>query len=220
MEIVHVDQLATRVVREADPGSTKSRIDDTRALNEWRQILLETGETKWDAEFLMDEWTQVILGQAVNSRAGYFKARRAGRGRSITRADRAEIWQLTERFTQRLDEKNLETHRQVAERAARLEIERTARIEAAARAKEENGGLGNVHAESATGAWQRHRYRHIVVDEAQDLAAAHWKMLRVMVAPGPDDIFLVGDTHQRICDNRVTLAASVSTSVAAPPGSP
>jgi superfamily I DNA/RNA helicase len=207
VEIAHVDQLATRVVREADPGSVKSRIDDTRALNEWRQILLETGETKWDADFLMDEWTQVILGQAVNSRAGYFKARRAGRGRSITRADRAEIWQLTERFTQRLDEKNLETHRQVAERAARLEIERTARIEAAARAKEEQGGLGNVHAESATGAWQRHRYRHIVVDEAQDLAAAHWKMLRAMVPAGPDDIFLVGDTHQRIYDNRVTLGS-------------
>jgi superfamily I DNA/RNA helicase len=207
VEIAHVDQLATRVVREADPGSTKSRIDDTRALNEWRQILLETGETKWDAEFLMDEWTQVILGQAVNSRAGYFKARRAGRGRSITRADRAEIWQLTERFTQRLDEKNLETHRQVAERAARLEIERTARLEAAARASEESGGLGNVHAQSATGAWQRYRYRHIVVDEAQDLAAAHWKMLRAMVAPGPDDIFLVGDTHQRIYDNRVTLGS-------------
>lgn len=207
VEIAHVDQLATRVVREADPGSVKSRIDDTRALNEWRQILLETGETKWDADFLMDEWTQVILGQAVNSRAGYFKARRAGRGRSITRADRAEIWQLTERFTQRLDEKNLETHRQVAERAARLEIERTARIEAAARAKQEGGGLGNVHAESATGAWQRHRYRHIVVDEAQDLAAAHWKMLRAMVATGPDDIFLVGDTHQRIYDNRVTLGS-------------
>jgi superfamily I DNA/RNA helicase len=207
VEIAHVDQLATRVVREADPGSTKSRIDDARALHEWRQILLETGETKWDADFLMDEWTQVILGQAVNSRAGYFKARRAGRGRSITRADRAEIWQLTERFTQRLDEKNLETHRQVAERAARLEIERTARIETAARAKEERGGLGNVHADSATGAWQRHRYRHIVVDEAQDLAAAHWKMLRAMVAPGPDDIFLVGDTHQRIYDNRVTLGS-------------
>ncbi|MFJ5259401.1 UvrD-helicase domain-containing protein [Streptomyces sp. NPDC088387] len=207
VEIAHVDQLATRVVREADPGSVKSRIDDTRALNEWRQILLETGETKWDAEFLMDEWTQVILGQAVNSRAGYFKARRAGRGRSITRADRADIWQLTERFTQRLDEKNLETHRQVAERAARLEIERTARIEAAARDKEERGGLGNVHAESAIGAWQRYRYRHIVVDEAQDLAAAHWKMLRAMVAAGPDDIFLVGDTHQRIYDNRVTLGS-------------
>jgi superfamily I DNA/RNA helicase len=207
VEIAHVDQLATRVVREADPGSAKSRIDDTRALNEWRQILLETGETKWDAEFLMDEWTQVVLGQAVNSRAAYFKARRAGRGRSITRADRAEIWQLTERFTQRLDERRLETHRQVAERAARLEIERTARIEAAARAKEGRGGIGNVHAESATGAWQRYRYRHIVVDEAQDLAAAHWKMLRAMVAPGPDDIFLVGDTHQRIYDNRVTLGS-------------
>ncbi|CAL9588066.1 hypothetical protein SUDANB145_05168 [Streptomyces sp. enrichment culture] len=28
-----------------------------------------------------------------------------------------------------------------------------------------------------------------------------------MVAAGPDDIFLVGDTHQRIYDNRVTLGS-------------
>jgi superfamily I DNA/RNA helicase len=53
----------------------------------------------------------------------------------------------------------------------------------------------------------RHRYMHVVVDEAQDLSPAHWKMLRAMVASGPDDIFLVGDTHQRIYDNYVTLGS-------------
>jgi superfamily I DNA/RNA helicase len=46
-----------------------------------------------------------------------------------------------------------------------------------------------------------------VVDEAQDLSPAHWKMLRAMVARGPNDIFLVGDTHQRIYDNYVTLSS-------------
>ncbi|MET8180352.1 UvrD-helicase domain-containing protein [Streptomyces sp. NPDC005336] len=207
VDIMHVDQLATRVVSESDPGNSKRRIDDTQALREWRQLLVEAGENRWDAEFLSDEWNQVILGQAVASRADYFRARRAGRGRSVSRTDRAEIWQLAERFTQRLDISGLETHRQVAERAAQLEIARKAKIEERRRQEEERGGPGNVHVESGTGAWLRYRYRHIVVDEAQDLSAAHWKMLRAMAPQQPNDIFLVGDTHQRIYDNQVTLGS-------------
>jgi superfamily I DNA/RNA helicase len=51
------------------------------------------------------------------------------------------------------------------------------------------------------------RYRHAVVDEAQDLSPAHWMLLRAMVAPGPNDLFIAGDTHQRIYDNYVSLAS-------------
>jgi superfamily I DNA/RNA helicase len=53
--------------------------------------------------------------------------------------------------------------------------------------------------------WLKPRYRHIVVDEAQDLSAAHWRMLRAMVLPQANDIFLVGDAHQRIYANQVVL---------------
>ncbi|WP_431781217.1 UvrD-helicase domain-containing protein [Streptomyces chumphonensis] len=207
VEIAHVDQLATRIVSEAEPGSGKRRIDDTAALREWRQLLVEAGETRWSAEFLSDEWNQVILGQAVASRTDYFTARRAGRGRSVTRAERAGIWQLAERFTQRLETQGLETHRQVAERAARLEIARKAKIDKRADERDARGGLHNLHVEAGSGAWLRYRYRHIVVDEAQDLSPAHWKMLRAMVPAEADDLFLVGDTHQRIYDNQVTLGS-------------
>ncbi|MEU6142228.1 UvrD-helicase domain-containing protein [Streptomyces sp. NPDC047081] len=207
VDIVHVDQLATRLVRESDPGNTKRRIEDAQALKEWRALLMEAGEHRWSAEFLSDEWNQVILGQAVHSRADYFQVRRAGRGRTLNRAERAQVWQLTERFTQRLELKGLETHRQVAERAARLEMDRKEKIDKRQRETDERGGLANVHVESGSGAFLRYRYRHIVVDEAQDLSAAHWKMLRAMVPVGPDDLFLAGDTHQRIYDNQVTLGS-------------
>ncbi|MEV8446679.1 UvrD-helicase domain-containing protein [Streptomyces parvus] len=207
VDVSHVDQLALRVVREAEPGNGKQAIDDGQAVREWRALLDEMGEDTWDPEFLHEEWTQVILGQAVGSRTDYFRARRAGRGKSIGRGERAEIWQLTERFTQRLDRLGRQTWDQVAERAARLEMGREQRIRNIARQREEAGGLDNIHLQEASGGRLRHRYRHIVVDEAQDLRPAHWKMLRAMAPPTPDDLFLVGDTHQRIYKNQVTLGS-------------
>ncbi|MFE3789985.1 UvrD-helicase domain-containing protein [Streptomyces goshikiensis] len=207
VDVSHVDQLALRTVREAEPGSSKRAIDDSQAVREWRALLDELGEDGWDPEFLHDEWTQVILGQAVATRADYFRARRAGRGRSITRGERAEVWQLAERFTQRLDRLGRQTWDQVAERAARLEIGREQRILSIARQREEVGGLDNIHLQDGSGGWLRYRYRHIVVDEAQDLRPAHWKMLRAMTPREADDLFLVGDTHQRIYKNQVTLGS-------------
>ena len=50
-------------------------------------------------------------------------------------------------------------------------------------------------------------YRHILVDEAQDLHPSQWRLLRAAVAPGPDDLFIAADPHQRIYDNRVSLAS-------------
>ncbi|MFA7762612.1 UvrD-helicase domain-containing protein [Streptomyces sp. NPDC048723] len=207
VEISHVDQLALRVVREAEPGSSKQTLDESQALREWRAMLDELGETGWDAQFLHDEWTQVILGQAVVSRTEYFRARRAGRGKNIARAERAEIWQLVERFTQRLDRLGRQTWEQVAERAARLEMDRERRIQNIERQREEAGGLDNIHLQAGSAGWLRHRFQHIVVDEAQDLRAAHWKLLRAMAPRAANDIFLVGDTHQRIYGNQVTLGS-------------
>jgi len=45
------------------------------------------------------------------------------------------------------------------------------------------------------------------VDEAQDLHPSQWRLLRAAVAPGPDDLFIAADPHQRVYDNRVSLAS-------------
>nr|WP_051042592.1 UvrD-helicase domain-containing protein [Actinoplanes missouriensis] len=193
VDIVNIDKLAGRVVSEAKVGTGRRIVDDNRVPDLWQTFLLEVGEKGWDADFLYAEWTQVILGQVLNSRSDYFRARRPNRGRSLTRGERDQVWQLTEQFTNWLDGQGMWTWRQVAERAARLEMDRAARAVAAA--------------EESSGSLLRHRYRHVVVDEAQDLSAAHWKMLRAMVPTTGDDMFLAGDTHQRIYDNHVTLGS-------------
>lgn len=178
VDVVSIDKLAGRVVSESG-GPRRRTITDSKAIEHWKQLLAESGECSFDAEFLHDEWTQVVLGQGLATRAEYFQARRTGRGRRISRAARADVWRLVERYEKRLDEANVLTFRQVAERAAKMEMQRAQQ--------------------------NRHRYRHIVVDEAQDLSAAHWRMVRAMVAPGPNDMFIAGDTHQRIYNNYVSL---------------
>jgi superfamily I DNA/RNA helicase/mRNA-degrading endonuclease RelE of RelBE toxin-antitoxin system len=181
VDVVNIDALASKVVTEGEPGVRRHWMDESKAVELWETMLLELGETGWDGRFLNDEWSQVVLGHALSSRDEYFRARRAGRGRTLNRVQRAEVWRLVEQFTKRLRERNLWTFRQIAAEAARLER---------ARAEKDD-----------------YRYKHVVVDEAQDLSPAHWMLLRTMVAPGPNDMFLAGDTHQRIYDSYVSLGS-------------
>ncbi len=41
-------------------------------------------------------------------------------------------------------------------------------------------------------------YASVIVDEAQDLGAQAFRFIRALVPEGPDDLFIVGDGHQRI----------------------
>lgn len=195
VDIVNIDKLASRVVSEGTEHNRRRVIVDDRAVEEWRSLLLELGDDRFAPDFLAAEWAQVILGQALTSRTEYFRARRSGRGRSLKRNERAHIWRLVEQFEQRLEDQGMWTMRQVAATAARRELDRATRIEDAGAKSEDSLST------------PRYRYRHIVVDEAQDLSAAHWTMLRAMVAPGENDLFLVGDPHQRLYDNYVTLSS-------------
>src|SRR5699024_11090705 len=207
VDIVNIDKLSFRVVNESGQGGHGRRpIFDTQVGREWRSMVTELGEQRWTPEFLEDEWNQVILGQGIRSRSDYFRARRAGRGQRISRAQRAELWQLVERFTMRLEEKGVWTFQQVAQAAAQVEAERAAKV-VAHREREAREGGPFLHRADESFTRLRFRYEHVVVDEAQDLSAAHWTLLRSVVDHGENDIFLTGDTHQRIYDSRVSLSS-------------
>src|ERR1022692_762729 len=48
-------------------------------------------------------------------------------------------------------------------------------------------------------------YRAVIVDEAQDMSAEAFRLMRAIVAENPNDLFIVGDAHQRIYRHRVSL---------------
>lgn len=142
----------------------------------WRRLIRQHGLDVTDT-FLAHEWRHVLLAQGISTLDGYLAPGiRKGRGKPLTRRQRELIWPALAGFSAELWDAGLWTYETVCVEAARLLAEQDAG-----------------------------RYRHVIVDEAQDLAPWHWRMLRAAVAPARDDLFLAGDTHQRIYDNRVSL---------------
>ncbi|WP_217166424.1 UvrD-helicase domain-containing protein [Streptomyces sp. AC512_CC834] len=127
------------------------------------------------AQFLAQEYRHVVLAQGIRTLAEYEAADRRGRGSRLSAAERPLVWETVERFTAGLAEDGARTWLQTCVEAARL--------------LEEAGP----------------RYRHVVVDEAQDLHPAQWRLLRAAVPARPDDLFIAGDPHQRIYDSKVSL---------------
>ncbi|MFD7711357.1 UvrD-helicase domain-containing protein [Streptomyces sp. NPDC059786] len=127
------------------------------------------------AQFLTQEYRHVVLAQDITSLAAYEAADRRGRGSRLTAAQRPLVWETVERFTADLEADGARTWLQTCAEAARV-------LEACGP-----------------------RYRHVVVDEAQDLHPAQWRLLRAAAPARPDDLFIAGDPHQRIYDSKVSL---------------
>jgi hypothetical protein len=141
----------------------------------WHEIIQRRG-LEYTETFLGEEWRQVVLAQQVTTLDGYLAARRTGRGRRLPSVHRARIWRALAEFEQELKARNAHTYETVCTTAARLLAEQDV-----------------------------NRYDHVVVDEAQDLHPVRWRVLRALVPPGANDLFIASDTHQRIYDNRVSL---------------
>lgn len=180
VDVRNIDKVSYGIAKDIFGVKTPNPLGDAEIRKRWEDLADEQQPYRWDARFLEAEWKQVVLAQDLRSRDDYLAAGRAGRGRRLNRPERAQVWGLIESFEHRLDAAGEVGVTQLAAQAARI----------------------------ASGWSDEERpYRHIVVDEAQDLHAAHWKLLRALVPVGEDDLFIVGDAHQRIYDNRTALSA-------------
>ncbi|MFD9719913.1 UvrD-helicase domain-containing protein [Streptomyces sp. NPDC059076] len=176
IRVVNVDAVANQIVRE-DRGAPLSIVAAQREITaRWADVARRLG-IEYTEVFLDQEWRQVILAQDLRSPEAYLRASRVGRGTALGPLKRAQIWRAVDAFVKGLQASQEWTFLQVCAEATRLLEER---------------GEGRP-------------YRHVVIDEAQDLHPAQWRMLRALTRPGPDDLFIAGDTHQRIYGNKVSL---------------
>ncbi|MGW5188928.1 UvrD-helicase domain-containing protein [Kribbella sp. NPDC004138] len=141
----------------------------------WREIR-ERLDLPFTETFLAEEWRQVVLAHRVQDAQAYLTAKRSGRGRPLTARQRSQVWEAIEDFQERLRDQRLWTHETIRAEATDLLVAQVDKP-----------------------------FRHIVVDEAQDLSPEQWRLLRAATPTAPDDIFIAGDTHQRIYQHRISL---------------
>ncbi|MFF3014018.1 UvrD-helicase domain-containing protein [Streptomyces sp. NPDC057939] len=182
--VTTVDALARRAVQQLN-GPPGTVLGDKDERRRW-QRLARILDLPWNDAFLAQEYRHVVLAQDLRTPEEYSVCRRRGRGSALGQAQRERVWEAITRFEDELARDRSCTWLQLCAHAARL-----------------------LHDKPGTGP----SYDHVVVDEAQDLHPAQWRLLRAVVSDGPDDLFLTGDPHQRIYDARVSLR-SLSISVA------
>ncbi|NKY49708.1 3'-5' exonuclease [Nocardia vermiculata] len=172
---------ATEAVFGAPVEVSPKRTDPGRV---WREIVHTAGSgldrRLATASFLENEYVSVVLANKVTSLDQYARVPRTGRGVRLSRAQRLAVWKLVESFRRHNRTDNSLTFPEILAVAAEYLT------------REQQSGRGFVA-------------DHVLVDEAQDLHATHWALLRALVPEGRNDLFIAEDSHQRIYGQPVVL---------------
>lgn len=178
IEVVHLDAWVNQFLRELGFSAQIGYDDVIKPL--WEQaVLLSNNDLPYDVTFYEEEWNRVVIAQEALSLEKYIKATRNGRGTRLDRKKRMQVWKVFENY------QNLMKENQVRDINT---------------AMYESSKLLSSNGKGA-------RYVSIIVDEGQDFSDNAYRLIRAMAGEEhPNDIFIVGDSHQRIYRNHPTLS--------------
>jgi len=146
-----------------------------------RAVLVAPDELDYPESFYEQEWTHVVQAHAVSKEREYLRASRVGRGQRMSRLQRKKVWPVFEEYRSLLTQNGLKEFMDALRDARTLLVEK--------------GDILN--------------YQAVIVDEAQDMSAEAFKLIRQIIPPErpvhDNDLFIVGDAHQRIYAHRVVL---------------
>ncbi|WP_048438820.1 UvrD-helicase domain-containing protein [Caenimonas sp. SL110] len=151
------------------------------ALQAW-QAAMAVRDTKLvlPDDFYEQELEQVILAQGITTLDEYRIARRTGRSSVLSRGKRDAVWVVFEEYRGQLSSRKL---------------------------KEVDDAYREVAGMLLASQGKEAEYSAIVIDETQDFGPQALKLLRAMTPHGANDLFFVGDGHQRIYSrNRAAMS--------------
>ena len=185
IEVANLDRWVQRLLRGK---GYRFRLSFDRHPEAWREAIAKKPlGVGFSDRFYNDEWEQVIQANGVETREEYLRVARTGRGVRLNRATRAEVWRVFEEYRAQLAERGV------------MEAADCYRAAAALLGRERSGAAAEPASRSES-------FASVIVDEAQDMVAPAWRLIRGIVPVGPNDLFVVGDAHQRIYSrNRIVL---------------
>lgn len=178
IQVINIDQWAISILRRFGyPHELLYRESERKRI--WLAAMSAMPENvDLSLTFMRAEYERVVLPQGCESAEQYMRASRVGRGGQLGRALRKSIWPVFAEYRALLQAENLREPEEAFREAGQL-IAR------------EKPSLG---------------IRAVVIDEAQDISAAAFSLIRSAVPHAANDLFLVGDAHQRIYRHKVVLS--------------
>lgn len=178
IDVINLDAWVSQFLREH--GYSAEIVYEEKADNLWEEAVMGTDFSgEFPVNFYEEEYNRVVVAQEAFSLEKYVKASRTGRGTRLDRKKRMQIWKVFEAYQNLMKESQVRDIN-TAMYECRLLIEKTS---------------------SET------RYKHVIVDEGQDLSTNAFRLLRSIAGEEHDnDIFIVGDAHQRIYKNKAALS--------------
>ena len=178
IEVVHLDKWVSDFLKKQGYSYRIAYWPNPPLADLWETALGEAPDG-FSEQFYREEWSYVVQPDGCATYEEYRGAKRAGRGVRLSRKQRKAIWPVFERYRNLLDAKGLRESIDAMRDAAHLLAAR--------------GGQG--------------AYRAVLVDEAQDMSTVAFTLLRSIIpVEQPNDLFIVGDGHQRIYRRKVVLS--------------
>lgn len=177
IEVIHLDAWVNNFFKEAG-FTAQIEYDNIPAFWE-KALLLANVDLPFDPGFYEEEWNRVVLAQEALTLEKYVKASRNGRGTRLDRKKRMLVWKVFDAYQTMMKENQLRDINTAMYESTKL-------LES-----------GKNHP----------AYAHVVVDEGQDFSDNAFRLLRALAGKErQDDLFIVGDSHQRIYRNRPVLS--------------
>ncbi|AUA83094.1 AAA family ATPase [Pseudomonas aeruginosa] len=178
IQVVNLDQWASGLLRRFGyPHGLLYSESDRRRF--WQAAMAAMpASSDLSAQFMRAEYERVVLPQGCETAEDYMRASRIGRGGQLGRAMRKALWPVFAEYRAQLQAVNLREPEEAFREACQL-------------LGTEKPALG---------------IRAMVVDEAQDISSAAFELIRAAVAEAENDLFIVGDAHQRIYRHKVVLS--------------
>jgi len=177
IEVIHLDAWVSQFLRENDFSYTIVYDDVTEKL--WEDAIARSGESiDLPPSFYSDEWAKVVAAHEAFTREKYLKVMRIGRGTRLDRKTRMQIWNVFDEYLSLMKEQQVR------------DVD-TAMYECSV-----------VLSKNPSAA-----YSSVIIDEGQDFSANAYRLIRSIIPEEHrNDIFIVGDSHQRIYNKRAVLS--------------
>jgi superfamily I DNA/RNA helicase/mRNA-degrading endonuclease RelE of RelBE toxin-antitoxin system len=180
IEVINIDSWVHKFLKRNNYSYSIVFPSDTNSLRKkcWNLALdAKPFELDFSDHFYEEEWRLVVQEQGISTKDEYIRAKRTGRGTRLNRKERLLVWAAFEEYLLQLNHNNIKEMPDATRDCVKL-----------------------IESKSI-----KPMYSSIIVDEGQDMGSQAYELLRKIVPEQTNDIFIVGDGHQRIYRNKVVL---------------